>query len=363
MPTTRRPSRPRLLAAVALVVAAALVAAGCSSSSSSGTPAPTTTAKPATTTTASGLPLATSGAGAPHVAAVGTYAVGAHTVTWVDTTRGTNANGSAPARPTRTFKTLVLYPAAGVGTPKPTVDAPAAKGPWPLVLFSHGVTAKGSDYTLTLQLLVSAGYVVVAPDYPLSNRDAPGGPTIVDEPTQAKGDVPFLLDQALAANRASGFLHGLVDPGRIGLAGHSLGAVTSITAGYDPCCAQARVKAVAEWSGVLVPLTQPFHVASVATHRPLLIIHGEADGTVPYASAGKLYAAVGAPKVEVSLPGQGHIPAFVIGDGSPAAKVVVASTVAFFDAELKGDPTALATIDATVTAAGPKVATLREDLG
>lgn len=344
----------------AAMVALVLLAGACSSSSDGNAAASKTTTTTAGSETEKPIAPATG-----KVAEVGTYAVGSHTVTWVDKTRGTNANGKAPALPTRSFKTLVLYPAQGQGTSAgtPVVDAKAKDGPWPLIFFSHGVTGRGSDYALTLQTFASAGYVVVAPNYPLSNRDAPGGATILDEPNQAKGDVPFLLKETLAANKASGFLHGLIDPKEIGLAGHSLGAVTSITAAYDSCCGLPEVKAVAEWAGVLVPLTRPFKLAESATHLPLLIIHGTKDGTVPYASAARVYAAVGTPKLEVTLPGQNHIPAYVIGEGSAPGKVVVGATLAFFDAELKGDAAGLSRVKDVVKTAGPSVATLREDLG
>ena len=290
--------------------------------------------------------------------------MGARTEEWVDRSRTTNANGSAPALPQRSFKTLILYPAVGAGSmTTQVVGAQPVAGPWPLILFSHGVTSAGSDYVQTLRVFASAGYVVVAPNYPLSNRYAPGGPTVVDVFNQIRGDVPFLITRALAESRAAGWFHGLIDPNRIGLDGHSLGAVTSIGAGFDPCCADPRVLSVAEWSGVFLPSKGPPRVSPLAKHRPLLIVHGMDDHTVPYGVAARLYAVAGTPKIEISLPGQGHIPAFVQGFGAPAARVAVESTLDFFDATLKGDPGGLTRIEAVVVRAGPKVAILREDLG
>jgi fermentation-respiration switch protein FrsA (DUF1100 family) len=341
--------RRRLVAASAVVLALALAAC-----SSGGSDAGSTT-KPASSSATSN---------AAKASKIGSYPVGTHSVTWVDKSRTTMAHNGAPELPSRTLPVIVFYPAKGkASSVKDTKDAPPAEGPFPMVLFSHGVTSQGPEYRLSLRVLASAGYVVVAPTYPLSNRRTPGGAIVTDMPNQAKGDIPFLIDQTLAANTASGTLHGLVDPKRIALAGHSLGAVTSITAGYDPCCADTRVKAVAEWSGVLVPLTKPFQVPAFAAHRPLLIVHGTDDHTVPYGSAAGVYSQLGTPKVEVSLPGQGHVPAFVVGEGSPAGKVVVDSTVDFLDAELKGDPSGLTRLKQVVEDAGPQVATLKQDLG
>ena len=41
-------------------------------------------------------------------------------------------------------------------------------------------------------------------------------------------------------------------------------------------------------------------------HRPLLILHGEQDETVPFAQGQKLYQAANSPKRFQALPGTGH---------------------------------------------------------
>lgn len=130
-----------------------------------------------------------------------------------------------------------------------------------------------------------------------------------------------------------------------------------------------RVEAVAAWAGLFFnkdssPGASKPAIAPIAAHRPLLMIHGDADGTVPYAPATKaVYGAVGSPKLFITLLGQGHVPPYVTGEASPASKVVADATVAFFDAELKGDRTGLDRVAEVVETAGPKVATLKEDLG
>src|SRR4029453_19518247 len=47
------------------------------------------------------------------VAPVGAYAVGVTSKTFVDSTRPTDANGRAPALPTRTLLTAIYYPPGG----------------------------------------------------------------------------------------------------------------------------------------------------------------------------------------------------------------------------------------------------------
>lgn len=156
---------------MALAVGLAVVPA-CSSSSGGSSP---------TTTKASGGRTSTSATGkvdrAPEpakVEAIGTYAVGSHEETYVDTTRTTPANKTAPELAQRTLPAIVLYPAQGAPGQGQVVDGTPVAGPFPLVLFSHGVTGRGVEYANTLRVFASAGYVVVAPDYPLSNRNTPG---------------------------------------------------------------------------------------------------------------------------------------------------------------------------------------------
>ncbi len=109
------------------------------------------------------------------------------------TDRGDAANGSVPAQPTRTLETLIAYPA--VGTPDPTVEtdsAAPAKGPFPMIVYVHGFP--GGYESPYMHYWAQAGFVVVAPMFPLTRHDAPGGPTLIDL-TNEPGDVSFVLDE------------------------------------------------------------------------------------------------------------------------------------------------------------------------
>ena len=68
---------------------------------------------------------------APELEAVdtahGPYGVGREILNLVDHSRGTPANGSAPALPYRNLSTWVLYPAVGTPGSQPDADAPAGK--------------------------------------------------------------------------------------------------------------------------------------------------------------------------------------------------------------------------------------------
>ena len=178
-----------------------------------------------------GVPTAPAGASSKPLATEDTYGVGVRTETFVDRSRPTNANGSYPGAPTRTLPTTIWYPAEGTPGPTEQPNAPAYDDRrFPLLVFSHGFTASGPAYGLLLRRIASAGYVVAAPTFPLSNGGAPGGPRLADVFNQP-ADVSFVIDQMLAANAdpASAF-HGTIDPDRIGVGGHSLGAITTLQA-------------------------------------------------------------------------------------------------------------------------------------
>ena len=93
----------------------------------------------------------------PKVAQLGKFAVGLRTETFVDSTRPTEN-----VAPTRTLKTAIYYPAQGTPTDTPIANAPpeTKNAPYPLILFSHGLGARGVAYENILKAWASAGYVV-----------------------------------------------------------------------------------------------------------------------------------------------------------------------------------------------------------
>jgi predicted dienelactone hydrolase len=276
-----------------------------------------------------------------QVAPIGKYAVGVRTRTFVDSTRPTDANGNdAPAVPTRTLKTTIYYPAAGPPTEAPTENAPAdAKhGRYPLVLFSHGIYATGNAYQDVLKTWVSAGYMVAAPNYPLSSADAPGGVSFGRGVADAKNqpaDASFVINQVMKDTQ----LGEIVDPKRIGASGHSLGGITTYGLTYSACCRDKRVKAAVPMSGfggLVEPIDQYFRGGPT----PLLALHGNSDGTVPIASDINTFARAQPPKYFLTFIGASHVVPFLGGD-SAQAMVLKKSTVDFWDRYLKGDKAAL----------------------
>jgi predicted dienelactone hydrolase len=295
---------------VALTVAALLAAC-----SDTDTPAaaPGTTTAEATTTTVDAT--TTTGPDAPDEG----YAVGRRSIELVDTTRPSAADPARdlPEERQRTFPVLLLYPAdgdpSGAG---PTDDLAAAAGPFPLVVFTHGVTATGPAYQARLQQWARAGYVVAAPTYPRSS--GPGG-QIADYVNQP-ADVSFVLDELLALP-ADDPLAAAIDPDRLAAAGHSLGAITTLGVGLSSCCADDRLDAAVAISGIRLPF--PGGEFDDLTRVPLLLIHGAEDGVVPVAGSDSIFEETPGPAHYLRLPDGDHT-GFLATDGALVDRVAIA---------------------------------------
>ncbi len=331
-----------------LIALGATLAAGCSAGSSVGTPR---TSAPASRTAASGAAAARSGclpAGDPAASVAGGYGVGRITTTFVDRSRPTNADATRhlPRKPTRTIPVTISYPTARTGstaTAAPaTPDAPAAPGRFPLIVLSHGVTANGSVAATLSEPFVRAGYVVATPTFPLSS-----GPTgnIFDLPNQP-ADVSFVITSTTALDRQTGTpLAGHLAESCVAIAGHSLGAATTLAAAYLSCCRDARVKAVISMAGVLVPFSGTF---AGAPPVPLLLLHGDRDPTVPIADSQRAFDTLPGPRYFVTLHGANHNSIFA----PPAAAVLEHSIISFLDDYLKGDGTQLRALPSYVRGSG-----------
>jgi len=301
----------RPLAAVAAVAAVAALVSACSSG-----PAPN-----------------------PPSNGTGPRAVGITTETLVDHTRTTPANGTVPGHPGRTLVTTVLYPARGAPTPRPVRGAPADRsgGPYPLVVFAHGFGSDVTGYLSLLERWASAGFVVAAPLFPLTNAHTPGGPDLSDYVHQP-GDMSFVVTQMLGLSSASsGRLAGLVDPTEVGAAGHSLGGVTTLGLVANTCCRDDRIRAAVVMSGD--PITFPTGEVDEVVAPPILLVHGNADPAVPYVSSVDVFNAAHAPKGLLTIIGGDH--GSPVDPAGPAFTSVVRATTDFFDRYLKGETAGL----------------------
>lgn len=285
------------------------------------------------------------------------FAVGRRDYTFVDTSRPTAPNGTYPGAPTRTLKTMLLYPAKG--DPAGPISSGAKpihrrRGHrFPLIVFSHGYLASGPAYATVLARFVSRGYVVAAPTFPLSSGGAPGGPKGGDYVNQP-ADVSFVLSKVLRLTRGHHGLTRTIDRHEIGVAGHSLGAITTLGVAANSCCLDPRIDAASEWSGALLP----FPGGSLFPERtpPFLFVHGQADETLAYGGSAAGYALAAPPKAFLTLEDAPHV--FFYGRWLAP---FVNTTSDFFDGFLKGKRRALRRMAADGNV--PGAASLQQDLG
>ena len=238
--------------------------------------------------------------------AAGPYGVGLRTVTLVDSSRPTAANGTFPGAPTRTLVTDIWYPTVPTGLPE-SVGIPVVPtgGPFPLIVRAHGFSAFRNDSKYIMRQLASWGYIVIAPDFPLSNLNAPGGPTVGDVGNQAQ-DLSFLIDTMVAENaNPSSFLYGRIDTSRIGALGHSLGGTTVMLATYHATVRDPRIDATVAMSPLGCVFLDNFF-DTVTT--PFMIEAGTVDMITQYASNHlQPYGFVNAPKYLVTFDGGTHL--------------------------------------------------------
>src|SRR5207249_4053124 len=108
------------------------------------------------------------------------------TETFVDRSRPTAAGAATPAAPDRTLVT--------------TIYRPKGKGPFPLIVFAHGSNGHPDKFTQLLGVWAAAGYVVVAPAFPLTNSTVLQNPKNVGDVTNQPADMSFVLTQVLHEN-------------------------------------------------------------------------------------------------------------------------------------------------------------------
>ena len=112
-------------------------------------------------------------------------------------------------------------------------------------MFAHGYGVTPSTYAALLSRIAQAGYVVVAPTYPILSGE-PAGPSDTVGWDDLWPDTWFVTTKVLDLSASgSGTLGNLIDPQRIAVAGHSDGGYVAFGDGYQPFRLDPRVRAVA----------------------------------------------------------------------------------------------------------------------
>jgi predicted dienelactone hydrolase len=265
----------------------------------------------------------------------GRFPVGVMTTQVVDRTRSTPSNPFAcqtccPGSPSRLLNTDVYYPAAS-GTPGvvvPGAPLDTHDGRFPLLVFAHGFAGSKTGFVDTLVHLASHGYVVVAPDFPLTNTaTVVGGCGYRSDLVNQPGDVSFEIDTFTGiGDSPGGPFVGVVDGSAVGMVGHSLGGDTALLAGFGGPLADPRLKAAAAAApGPGSCFSSPMF-ASTRT-LPFVILHGTSDEFVNPAKSRELYPLMLPPKFLVEIVGGDHV-GFESGLGNLRDPVAIGLLVA-----------------------------------
>ena len=254
--------------------------------------------------------------------------VGLRVITFVDPTRVERFHGGK-VEP-RTLVTQIRYPALGSAEADDVPDAPplTAAGPFPLVVFGHGFAETPTAYTRLLDAWARAGYVVAAPLFPLTQKHVPGGRREADLINQP-ADMSFVISRMLAENELpASFLHGLIVPDLIAVAGQSDGAATALAEAYDPAFADPRIRAAIILSGAELSSIDdeiPFPSQGPA----LLATQGSRDTINEPAATHRYFDLAPRPKFLLTLIGATHLPPYTTQQ--PYLGVVEQVTIAFLD--------------------------------
>lgn len=195
-----------------------------------------------------------------------------------------------------------------------TRDAPMdeSNGPYPVVLFSHGNAAIRVQSSFFTVPLASHGYVVLSPDHE-GNTLADTGNLVGDDGQlevnyenliESLGDRPedltFLLDRL---EFGLDEVARISDLDRVGVAGHSFGAVTSLRSGaleprVDVMVPMAPAAYLIAWIGIETPLEE--------LGKPVMLHGGTLDSTTEKIAVDSIWEHVAAPGYYLELPTAGH---------------------------------------------------------
>jgi dienelactone hydrolase len=219
----------------------------------------------------------------------------------------------------------------------------------PLLLAIHGAIGNPNSLAPLLDVWARAGYVVAAPTFPQTKKDA-HGKTLRSEVARQAADARFVLDELF---EEADSLH--VDAREVGVSGMSIGGMTVYGLISHTCCRDGRIQAAIVMSGVHDDFPTGTYVHQ---EMPVLLVHGDADVGYPYSR--DAYRQLAPPKWFITLHGERHSPPFEVPRGSIAG-VVDATTTLFWNRYLKHDTAAAGQLVSVVKATKGK-ATLQRDL-
>ena len=252
------------------------------------------------------------------------YPVTLVTVPLVDTTRPTVSHGRTIST-SRALTTLVWVPEAA--------------GRWPLVVFSHGFDVGPLTYAALLEAWAAHGYVVAAPEFPLTDPALAGANLDENDIDNQPADVRFVTDALVSPGQP---VAAKIDSSRVAVAGHSDGAETALAASVAPAPAGEPA-----YRAVIAMSVSPLDGAAPTANPPMLVTQGDADTINPPALGFQTWDQAASPKYLDVLHGGNHLPP--LEAGSAWLPGLEALSEAFLDYYVAGDGAETAIVQAGVS--------------
>jgi pimeloyl-ACP methyl ester carboxylesterase len=229
----------------------------------------------------------------------------------VDTSRPTVSHGQTISS-SRSLVTLVWVP-----------ERP---GRSPLIVFAHGFEVGPTPYSALLEAWAADGYVVAAPEFPLTDLAVAGANLDEADIDNQPEDVRFVTDYLVSSHSP---VDNRIDPTRVAVAGHSDGAETALAASVDPAPTGEPT-----YRAVLAFGSQPL-LGGPSDNPPILVEQGDQDEIDPPSNGYATFADAASPKYLMVAKGGGHLPP--LEAGSQWLPGMEAVTEAFLGAYVAGD--------------------------
>jgi len=236
---------------------------------------------------------------------------------------------------------------------------PEGPGPFPVIVFSHGLYGSKDSYWALGEYWASYGFVSIHPSHEDSRKDGgyrKGLRQAIEDPELWESrpkDISFILDSLAEIERLAPQLKGKLDRERVGVGGHSYGAYTAqaIAGATVQMPGEAKPRSFADNRVRAAVILSPQGEGEMGLtsrswgniHVPLLVMYGSRDfGTqrrTPTWRSQPFYGAPPGDKYDVELTGATHM-TFVgpFRKGTKESMLFQCAkleTVAFWDAYLK----------------------------
>ena len=292
------------------VVAAFIMLSAGACSSAAGRPPASKQAAPTTTTSSTTSPPPTT-TPPPTTVPGPPYAVGSITLPLVDNSRPTVSHGNRISS-SRALTTLVWYP--------------QAPGRHPLVVFAHGFQVGPPPYITLLQAWAAHGYVVAAPEFPLTDSAIAGANLDEGDIDNQPADIRFVTDSLVDPGSP---VSPRIDPSRVAVTGHSDGSESALAASINPTPSGEPA-----YRALIAMSVQQLPDVAHTDNPPMLVTQGDQDTINPPSYGYQVYTEGSSPKYLLVLKGGGHLPP--IEPGSAWLPGIESVTEAFLDCYVAG---------------------------